>query len=221
MRRSRRLAIAAGALCLIAIGGVGLSSATFSARSANPNSTFTAAADFCTNPGLQTVNSDRDTWVDENAPTVTNGSGTTMNVRSQNNGRNRRSLVGFTLPSTPSGCSVTAATLKLVATSVTSGRTIQALQISPSATWTEAGANWTNQPATTGTAATTASGSATGTRTWTITTQVQAMYGSTNANNGFLIRDATEGTSSGPAQAYATRDNGTAANRPVLEITFG
>ena len=62
---------------------------------------------------------------------------------------------------------------------------------------------WSNQPATTGTAATTASG--TGWRQWTVTAQVKAMY--TGANHGFLIRDASEGTGNA-AQSFGSREGG-------------
>ena len=93
----------------------------------------------------------------------------------------------FTLPAIPAGCQVTQARLRMYASSYKTGRTLQALRAS--ASWTEGGVNWSNQPATTGTAATVASGS--GYREWTVTSHVQSMYSTTN--HGFLIRDATEG----------------------------
>jgi hypothetical protein len=71
----------------------------------------------------------------------------------------------------------------LFAESASNGRTIEAYQIS--ANWVENTVTWANQPATTGTPVTSASG--TGWRTWTVTTQVQAMY--SGSNYGFLLKD--------------------------------
>jgi hypothetical protein len=199
-------------------GGVGLSGASFTAQKANPSNTFTAASSFCTDIGLHSVTADRDTYVDQNSvTTATGGTGTTMNVQSRNSSRNQRALVGFTLPTKPSSCSVTAATLKLTDSTSDSGRSIDVLQISPSATWSETAVTWNTQPATTGTAAT--SSSLSGNQSWTVTSQVQAMYGSTGPNNGFLLKDQTESSSSAKTQVYSTRE--AATNKPTLEVTFG
>jgi hypothetical protein len=108
---------------------------------------------------------------------------------------------------------VTGATLRLFAGSFTSGRTLQALRVN--AAWTEAGVTWSNQPASTGTAATTSSGS--GWREWNVLAQVQAMYAS--ANNGFLVRDASE-NSGGREQQFHSREKAP-DNPPQLVITFG
>jgi hypothetical protein len=72
---------------------------------------------------------------------------------------------------------------------------------------------WGNQPATTGTAATTTSG--TGYRQWSVAAIVQNMY-STGQNNGFLIRDATENQDA-EQQLYA-REKG--ESPPQLVVTF-
>jgi large repetitive protein len=74
---------------------------------------------------------------------------------------------------------------------------------------------WANQPATSGTAATTASGF--GYREWTVTGQLQSMY-APGANNGFLIRDATE-NGGGLDQGFHSREKG-ADNPPQLVISF-
>lgn len=218
MSRARKIFLGVSGLCLIATGGVGLSGASFSAQKANPANTFTAATSFCTNPGLQSVTADRDSWADQNSPTTNNGTATAMTVRSRGGSRNGRALVGFTLPTKPTGCSVTLATLKLNATSSSSGRTIEAYQVSPSASWTEVGVTWNNQPASTSTAATSASGA--GARSWTVTSQAQALYSSGSPNNGFLLKDQSEDAGgAGAAQTYSTRD--AASNKPTLEVTFG
>jgi hypothetical protein len=218
VRRTQKIFLATAALSLMVAAAVGLSGASFTSQSANPANTFTAATNFCTDTSLHTVTADRDTYVDQNtATTATGGTGTTMNVQSRNSNRNQRALVGFTLPTKPAACSVVTATLKLNATVSDSGRTLEASQILPSATWSETAVTWNSQPATTGTAATTSS--ALGLRSWTVTSQVQAMYGSTNANNGFLVKDQTESSASAKMQTYSTREG--SSNKPVLEVTFG
>jgi large repetitive protein len=216
MRRAQRILLVLGATCLMAVGAVGLSAASFSAQKANPNNTFTAATSFCSAPGLQTVTANRDTFVEEDSTADTNGDSQTLDVKARSS-KSRHALVGFSLPSVPTNCSVTLATLKLTTTASTTGRTILAYQIAASGTWTESGANWSNKPGTTGTPASSASGS--GTRTWSVTSLVQAMYNGTN--NGFLLKDQDETpTGSGITQTYASREHPT-SSKPTLEVTFG
>ncbi len=74
---------------------------------------------------------------------------------------------------------------------------------------------WGNQPATTGTVATTTSGF--GYRDWTVTSQVQAMY-TPGTNHGFLIRDASE-NGGGFDQAFNSREK-VGDNPPQLVIDF-
>jgi hypothetical protein len=128
-------------------------------------------------------------------------------------GDNARALFRFDLPTIPTGCEVTGANLRLYAGSSTSSRTLQALRVN--AAWTETGVTWSNQPATTGTAATTSSGS--GWRQWNVLAHVQAMYD--GPNHGFLIRDANEG-GGGREQQFNTKEKAP-DNPPQLVITFG
>jgi len=104
---------------------------------------------------------------------------------------------------------VQSATLRLYAASWKNNRTLQALRIN--AAWTEGGVKWNNQPATTGTAATTTSGS--GYRQWNVTAQVQAMFA---ANYGFLIRDATE-SGGGNEQQFHSREKGESMPQLVVQ----
>ena len=124
-----------------------------------------------------TATADADSWVAQNTPAATNGASPSLAVRSKQSA-NQRALVHFALPAVPAGCTVTEAVLRLNATSATKGRTLQAVALA--APWTEGTVTWSNQPSTTGAAATTASG--TGWRQWTVTAQVKAMY--TGANHG-------------------------------------
>lgn len=166
-----------------------------------PTSTPLPAA--CT-AGTVTYAASADAWIDQASAGNNFGSDSILKVQAKSS-NNFRALVRFNLPaSPPSGCVVQSATMRLYAASSTSGRTIQAIRVTGN--WAEGGVTWANQPATTGTAATTGSGSGTGYRSWTVTSQVQAIF-SSGTNNGFLIRDATEG-GSGREQQFHGREKG-------------
>jgi hypothetical protein len=78
------------------------------------------------------------------------------------------------------------------------------------------GVTWATQPATTGPAVEIPSGSAKGWRTWTVTSQVAAMYAA-GGGEGFLIRDKVENQDA--EQQFFAREK--ALNIPQLVITFG
>jgi hypothetical protein len=160
-----------------------------------------------------TYQADADAWIDQNSASTNKGGDAILKVRSQGPSDNFRALIRFAQPaSLPAGCVVQSATLRLYSASATTGRAIEALRISGA--WAESSVTWNNQPATTGAAATTGSGS--GYREWNVTAQVQAMY-ATTANHGFLIRDAAEG-GTGSEQQFHGREKG--ENPPMLVITF-
>ncbi|HEX7255365.1 MAG TPA: right-handed parallel beta-helix repeat-containing protein [Gaiellaceae bacterium] len=158
----------------------------------------------------QTLTASADAWIDQGSPSSNKGSDSILKVMSKS-GSNLRALFRFNLPAMPQGCSVQSATLRIYAASGAGGRTLQAFQLGGS--WTEGGVNWSNQPATAGSAATTSSGS--GYRDWNVAGQVQAMY--TGANNGFLVRDATENQDA--EQQFHSRENSN--NRPLLVLQLG
>lgn len=155
----------------------------------------------------------QDTYVDQSYPAQNFGTTTDLRVRSSS-GANRRTLVRFNLPTPPTGCSVTGASLGLYLNSGVSGRTLEAYRAS--ASWTETGATWNNQPGTTGAAAATASSTATGYKFWDVTSHVQSMY--TGANDGFVIRDQSEGAATAAEQVYSSRSG---ANVPFLWVFYG
>jgi parallel beta-helix repeat protein len=173
--------------------------------------TITPPPTGCVAPAV-TTGSVADSWVLQSSTNTNYGTDSTLKVDSKNGG-NARALVRLTLPGVPAGCVVTDAKLRLYAASYKTGRTLQALRIA--ASWTETTVRWSNQPATTGTAATAPSGS--GYREWTVTQQVRDMYSS--GNNGFLIRDATE-NGGGVEQGFNSREKGS-DNPPRLVVTFG
>ena len=157
-----------------------------------------------------TVTANADAWIDQNSAANNNGSDSILKVQAKG-GNNMRALVRFPLPNIPAGYVVQSATLRLYAASSRTGRTLQALRIN--ASWAESTVRWNNQPATTGTAATTTSG--TGYRQWNVTAHVLQMYSS--GNNGFLIRDASD-SGGGFEQQFHSREKG--ENIPELIINW-
>jgi hypothetical protein len=160
-----------------------------------------------------TLGAAADSWILQSSPTQNYGTDSSLKVDTKA-GANARAVFRFNLPAIPAGCQVTTAKLRLYAASYKDGRTLQALRLLT--TWTESALTWNNQPQTTGTAATVASGS--GYREWTVTSQVQAMY-APGANHGFLIRDSAE-NGGGLDQSFNSREKGT-DNPPRLVLTFG
>jgi hypothetical protein len=163
----------------------------------------------------QTVGADRDSWVLQSSASSNFGTDSVLKVDSKSGNSNARALVRFALPAVPTGCQVTGATLRLYSPSYAGGRTLRALRLNSS--WTEGAVNWSNQPSTTGAAATAPSRTSPGHVAWTVTSQVQAMYSGTN--HGFQIRDATEG-GAGFEQNFHSREKAP-DNPPQLVITFG
>ena len=128
----------------------------------------------------QTVSANADSWIVQNDPSKNNGNDSNLKVMSKSGNSNIRALVSFNLPTVPAGCVIDTATLRLYSTGYKTGRTMQALKVDGS--WAESAVTWSNQPVTSGAAATSSSGA--GWREWNVATQVQAMY--STANNGFL-----------------------------------
>jgi hypothetical protein len=205
----------------VALSGLSAAAHTFQVRAtdaagntdATPAShSWTVSTPIC--PADTTLISVADSWLEQNSPSSNKGGDADLKVKAQGSSDNFRAAVRFNPPSLPEGCVVETATLRLRAGSFKSGRTLQALRLDGS--WSEGSITWGNQPATTGPAATTASGS--NWRQWTVTSQVQAMYAA-GAHHGFLVRDATE-SGSGAEQVFYAREKG-GGDRPQLVLTFG
>ena len=174
--------------------------------------TWTVQAPPPVNCGSQvTASANADAWIMQGDPSKNNGSDSNLKVMAKGSA-SLRALVRFDLPAAPAGCVIDTATLRLYAGGVKDGRTIEAVRLNGA--WNEGGVNWTNQPSTTGAAATVGSGGSSGWREWSVAAQVQAMYSGTN--HGFLIRDSNE---SGDAeQQYYSREKG--SDTPQLVIRF-
>lgn len=169
----------------------------------------------CSTPGSQTVSANADSWIDQNSTSTNKGTDSVLKVTSKSGNLNTRALVQYDLPSIPAGCSVTSAKLRLYNSSPKSGHTLEALQ--NAASWTESGVTWSNQPSTTGTAATATTPSNAGWMEWTVTSQVEAM--SSGSNYGFKLRDAAEDGAAGDEQSLSSREAG--SNPPELVVSWG
>ena len=220
--RSRRSALVVPAvlvvLAVLAGAVVGRTTAGFSSITTNPANSFSAAAAAgCAAPSTTTIYADADTYLSQEQPTLNGGTISSLFLQSYYDtallqSRNYRSLVRFPLPAVPEGCAVTAATLQVYDEIGASGRTIDAVRVNGS--WTETGATWANQPATTGAAASAASPSLLGPISWDVLTQTQAMY--SDANYGFLLQDSVEDSTAQAFQWLASRES-----FPKLTVTFG
>jgi hypothetical protein len=167
----------------------------------------------CSQFTSETVTASADSWLDQGSPSNNFGTDGVLTVNSKGPSSNKRVMVQFNLPALPSGCSLTAATLRLHNRAPISGRTLGAY--ANAAAWTESGVTWANQPVTTGAASTAVTPASAAWMQWDVTTQVQGMY--SGSNNGFKVRDQTENQDA--AQQFDGREAG--VNMPELVVTFG
>ena len=217
-RTGRRLAVLAGAAALTAALAQTTTTAAFTAQTADGVNQARTATTFCPGTGGQTVLADADSTGYESNPTTKYGSNVSTGVISQSGG-DARVVLDFTLPTVPKYCSITGATLRLWATSVSpTTRTIHAYRVTPGSTWTEAGVDWNSLPTTTADApAPSTSLAAPGAwQEWLVTDLVKAMDPATE--RGFLLRDSVENAASMQRQVYDS-DEGT--NKPRLVVTWG
>jgi large repetitive protein len=205
-------------LVALAVGAeAGSSGATLGSATSNPANTFAAASSFCDGT-TEVVAADSDAHVEQAAPSDNFGGAVELEVASSQppeGPSNRRSLLHFTLPPVPSHCGLTHATLRLNSLAAAPGRTIEVYRAGSA--WTESGVTWANQPGVTGGAATALSAS--GWNEWDVTTLVDAFY--TGLNDGFVVRDQTEGSDPAAEQGYQSREGAPDSQDPELALTFG
>jgi hypothetical protein len=162
----------------------------------------------------QTIGPSADSWIDIRNPSNIHGTATTMEVRPEAN-RQRRALVKFPLPAVPTGCVVTAATLRLNATA-SQAATLRAVRAG--APWVESTVSGGDMPGPSGNG--TAATAALGWVEWDVLGQVKGLYQA--HDYGFMVRDHNDGGSGGTAtNVFATREHGTATLHPQLVLTFG
>ena len=207
------LALAAG---LTAALTQATTSAAFTAQTSDGSNHATAAASFCASPGGATLGVTNDTYVSEQDPATVNG-GPSLSV-SSGTGVQTQSLLRLTLATLQPHCEITAATLRLHATSSQGPGTIDVHRAST--TWTSAAATWnmTDRPGPAGTAVGFAAGT-TGWHEWTVTTLVQELYA--GPDHGFLLKDRVANASPTRTTLYESLDSANVANRPQLVLTWG
>jgi hypothetical protein len=176
----------------------------------------------------------QDAWIDQGNQSQNKGNDTNLKVLGAA-GKVRRTLVQFDLSSLPGAACVDSARLKLRLTAVQNApRTFAVHRLTQS--WTEgtgaanSGVTWTRRDGVVGWTAPGgdfASGATASTSTgttnnvflqWDVTPDVAAFIAGTATNDGWLVKDANEG--SGNEFRFASRETSTVANRPHLEITF-
>lgn len=156
----------------------------------------------CGIEGTRYALSEGDSWVDQASPDTNNGSAITLKVQSKSSAQNARAFLKFSIPHLPQNCTVSAATMQVYNATPVSGRTIEAAQVS--ASWTEGGITWTNQPGVTGTAATATTPGAAGYMSWNVQSIVQSIYAGNNY--GFRLKDQTEDNAAGAAQSLYSEE---------------
>ena len=133
-------------------------------------------------------------------------------------GKVKRGLVSFDVSSIPSGSTVNTATLALCFSAKPGSRRTQELRLVKSS-WVETAIVWNDQPTVSGTVTDTITVPATAQcLTFTVAADVQSWVDGA-ANNGWRIGDQTGDTNSGDVK-YHSRENGTMAKRPKLDVTY-
>lgn len=188
------------------------------------------------------------TLFESNSGSLSNGAGTELFVGTTNNNDRRRALIRFDLSSIPAGAVISAATLTLRMDRTVSGNQNVAVH-TVLADWGEGssdaggqegrGANATTNDATwihrffntsnwtsaggdfTSAASATTSVGGNGNYNWTSTklaADVQAWLNAPSTNFGWIVigNESTDRT----AKRFASREHGTAANRPKLSVTY-
>jgi hypothetical protein len=113
---------------------------------------------------------------------------------------------------------VTSATLWIYASAPTAGATLYAYRAD--ATWNAATMTWnTGRVGFTGTPAPTASLAAAGWQQWDVMLLTRELYA--GPDNGFALKDSVDNAASARYQTWSSMENGTVANRPKLDITWG
>jgi hypothetical protein len=215
VRSTAAMAVGLGLAAALTVALAGNpASGAFSGATGSSSNAIGSAADFCTGGGTATRYSLTDVWVNEALPNTNYEGDAVLSLRSGPS-TNARVLVSFDLAGVvPAGCSVTGATLRLYNQSTTSGRTVNAFQAA--AAWDENVVTWATRPGTEGTAVPSATPSANGWQSWSVTEHVQAQHA--GPNRGFVLIDSAEGNSTTVEQRYNSNDG---TNPPELVLTWG
>ena len=217
---------------------LGASGTAAFATSLNLASKSLAAVRTCTvTATTTTTTSVADANVRQASATSNFGTSTTSDVSSAS-GANQRLYTRFDLagctPAIPATATVRLATLRLYASTLSSNcRTLDIFRVTSS--WTEAGVTWNNQPfgATINNPAqssrtdsfdagtpSSCENKVTGYVTGAIVTSDVAAFISGTSNNGWIIRDESEGSSQTRTTTFSAKNLGTLAQAPQLVVSY-
>lgn len=167
---------------------------------------------------LSGTSSTTDTYLDENNPTSSFGSATTLSVGPKANKRTWL-LVRFNLASCglPTTAGADSAQLNLhITTAPGSSRTLDVATVTSSWSGTT---TWNTAPSAGSSFATIATGTTSNvTKTVTVTADVDALIKNGSANYGWLISEPS--SPSNVSTLFGSSENGTAANQPQLVINY-
>jgi alpha-tubulin suppressor-like RCC1 family protein/fibronectin type 3 domain-containing protein len=159
-----------------------------------------------------------DSYLNQQSTSTNYGTATSVSVMSRT-GMARRVPVQFDLSGIPANSTINSATLELYATTVSGSQTLNVHRISGS--WLENTVTWANQPSYDSTAdSSIAGGTAAGWKIWDVTSLVQEWIDGTSANYGFLVKCSTETGPTSISYTFASKENATTANRPILRINY-
>jgi hypothetical protein len=216
-RLGRAVALAGGLTLAFAQVGLGASLPVTSAYLTTSSKSY-AAAVTCT------LSAAADTYADKLLANSNFGTATTVNI-SPNSVTTERAFLRFNLgscsPAIPSDALIQSANVKLtVAALTTATRTVQLR--TASASWTEAGLTWNNQPAASSSVTSSLSvpaATAAGTvLTWTAGSDVQAFVGGSASNFGWRLSDSAEGTALPITLSLSSRE--ASSGQPQLVIVY-
>jgi hypothetical protein len=216
-----RLARPLAALAAAAVLTVGLTQSTttaaFTAQTGDTGNQVSSATTFCTTPGTDYATMGEDTATNGTAGQtgVPNGSATTMPLGISPTAAGY-GLIRFDLPNPRVGCTITAASLRLNA-STAMAATMDVFRAGSA--WTANTATWDNQPLPAGTPVSVTVTATAGEQAFPVRDLVRVMF--SGPNYGFLVKDQLNVSGTTRYQIYDSFDHLTVSRRPQLDITWG
>jgi len=218
LRYGRRLVALGAAAAVTVLLAQNTTTAAFTAQTGDTSNKVSSAVTFCTTPGNAKLPAAMDTAVYQSQPDTNYGAVASIGVGTGPN-VNAYSYVKFTLTSAPlpAHCTVTSATLSIYASAGTAPGTLYAYRANASwnatMTWNTGRVGFAGTPAQTGAVA------PSGLQQWDVTLLTRELYA--GPDYGFALKDSVDNAASARYQTWSSMENGTAANRPTLDITWG
>lgn len=166
-------------------------------------------------------NSSADAYLSSGSPNVNNSTNVIMDLTNTRDG-----VVRFDISSIPTGSTVTAATLTLVATAVGSATAVKNYGSNRILVdWTESTVTWNTPGSTAGShfassATDIIAVSATGSYNWNVLNDVASFVAGSAINYGWRIIWSSNTSGTNKQVDFGTKENATAGNRPVLSVTY-